>query len=223
MLEKRPILAIETSQNCCGACVYFDDDKYFTMSINSKNSHAEKIFEVIDNVIKSAEVKLNEIHAIAVSSGPGSFTGLRIGMSAAKGMAVGVSLPIILVPTFEALALQLSHQLSEGTEFLITNKVNSEEVFSAKFQVKANNYIFVRDLLIMKSTDELFRAENCLIYGNANIKTNNSNGVLQITNPAPEYIAKWAKLFGDSKLIYDFDYLEPSYIKNFIAKGKNYA
>ena len=99
MLNKLPILSIETSQNCCGACVYFNENKFFEMSVNSKFSHAEKIFEIIDTVIKSSGVALHDLGAIAVSSGPGSFTGLRIGMSAAKGVGFGASLPIIAVPT----------------------------------------------------------------------------------------------------------------------------
>ena len=143
MLDNLPILSIETSQSCCGACVYFDENKFFEMSVNHKNVHAEKIFEIIDSVIKSSGITLKDLGAIAVSSGPGSFTGLRIGMSAAKGIGFGASLPIIAVPTFEALAYQLSNTLKDGTEFVIANNVNSEEIYFAKFQVKSNNYIFI--------------------------------------------------------------------------------
>ena len=101
-------------------------------------------------LLKHREFRLKNISAVAVSSGPGSFTGLRIGMSAAKGLAFGVSLPIISVPTFEALAFQLSNGLADGTEFIIANKVNSEEIYFAKFKVKSNNYIFAQDLQIVK-------------------------------------------------------------------------
>ena len=218
MLNKLPILSIETSQNCCSACVYFDENKFFEMSINSKYSHAEKIFEIINTVIKSSGLLLNDLGAIAVSSGPGSFTGLRIGMSAAKGVGFGASLPIIAVPTFEALAFQLSNALKNGTEFVIANKVNSDEIYFAKFKVKANNYIFARDLQIVKSTEDNLISEDCLVYGNATFKNIPAGKIINISFPKSEYVAKWAKQFYKDKLRFDYDFLEPNYFKNFIVK-----
>lgn len=215
MLENLPILSIETSQTSCGACVYFDENKCFEMIANHKNSHAEKIFEVIDSVIQSAGIVLRDLGAIAVSSGPGSFTGLRIGMSAAKGIAVGASLPIIPVPTFEALAFQLSHQLNEDTEFVIANKANSEEIYFAKFKVKANSYIFVRGLQIVRASENINGKGDCIFYGNASFVE-----MKPICSPRPEYVAKWAKYFGAEKIHHDFDLLEPNYLKNFIVKDK---
>lgn len=220
MLDKNPILAIETSQSCCGTCVYFDDKKFFEMNINHKNSHAEKIYEIIDAVIKSAGISLKEVGAIAVSSGPGSFTGLRIGMSAAKGIAFSAALPIIAVPTFEALAFQIARTLKDDTEFIIANKVNSDEVYFAQFKVKGNNYIFTRDLQILKASDRINIDDDCLVYGNASLSFKIRNQIKSITSPKTEYVASWAKHFGEDQLKYDFDYLEPNYIKNFVVKEK---
>ena len=92
-----PILAIETSQEICGAAVLIEPNKFSESIIHIKNIHSEKIFNVIDSALKLAGLKLNMIKAIAVSAGPGSFTGLRIGMAAAKGIGIGSSLPIIPV------------------------------------------------------------------------------------------------------------------------------
>ena len=223
MIDKLPILSIETSQNCCGACVYFDENKFFEMRVNSKYSHAEKIFEIIDTVLNSSGLTLNDLGAIAVSSGPGSFTGLRIGMSAAKGVAFGASLPIIAVPTFEALAFQLSNALKNGTEFVIANKVNSEEIYFAKFKVKANNYIFAQDLQIVKSTEDNLISEDCLVYGNAVFKNISAGKIINISYPKSEYVAKWAKQFCKDELRFDYDFLEPNYFKNFIVKEKSNA
>jgi tRNA threonylcarbamoyladenosine biosynthesis protein TsaB len=221
MLSKLPILSIETSQNCCSACVYFDENKFFEMSVNSKYSHAEKIFEIIDTVIKSSGLTLRDLRAIAVSSGPGSFTGLRIGMSAAKGVGYGASLPIIAVPTFEAIAFQLSNALNDGTEFVIANKVNSEEIYFAKFKVKANNYIFVQDLQIVKSIEDNLITEDCLVYGNAVFKNIPVGKIINISYPKSEYVAKWAIQFYKAELRFDYDFLEPNYFKNFIVKEKS--
>ena len=220
MLSKFPILSIETSQSCCGACVFFDDTKFFEMSVNFNHSHAEKIYNIIDTVIKSSEISLKDLSAIALSCGPGSFTGLRIGMSAAKGLAFGASLPIIPVPTFEALAFQISKGLTDGTEFIIANKVNSEEAYFAKFKVISNNYIFTKDLQIVKSTDDILTNQNCLVYGNVSFTNVPAEKILSISYPSPVFIAKWARCFSNDDLRLDFDYLEPNYLKEFIVKEK---
>ncbi|NWF90994.1 MAG: tRNA (adenosine(37)-N6)-threonylcarbamoyltransferase complex dimerization subunit type 1 TsaB [Ignavibacteriaceae bacterium] len=221
MFDKLPILAIETSQIYCGACVYFDEQKHFELSINQRNSHAEKIFEIIDKVIITSGIQLSDLKAISVSAGPGSFTGLRIGMSAAKGIATGLGIPIIPVPTFEALAFQLSNQLCDGTNFIIANKVNSEEIYFAKFQVKANNYIFTQHLQIVTLDDVVNLTNNCLIFGNADFKNVSTDLIHEVTSPKPEFVAKWAHYFGFQKIIYDFESLEPNYLKEFIIRDKS--
>jgi tRNA threonylcarbamoyladenosine biosynthesis protein TsaB len=235
MNETKPILAIETSENICGACVYFSDSKYFESVFQLKNSHAEKLFETIDYVINSANVKVDDLGSIAVSSGPGSFTGLRIGMSAAKGIAFGASLPIIPVPTFEALAMQISMYLPSGSLFAIANKVNTDEIYFAKFKAagnvpapdngnlldKSNNFIFVENLTIINSSGLLKQTADCLVFGNAGgISNSNETKKLIISAPHPVFVARWASLKGSELMKFDFDYLEPDYLKNFIAAAR---
>ncbi len=123
------MLAIETSGSVCGVCLFYSDEKYFSSSINLKHSHSEKIFEITKNLFRIAGIQSRDLDSIAVSEGPGSFTGLRIGFSAAKGIAHGANLSIISVPTFEAFAYQLSFILENNADFIISSKVNNDEVF----------------------------------------------------------------------------------------------
>lgn len=189
--------------------------------MNNKNAHAEKLLETIDSVLRTAGLKPDELRAIAVSSGPGSFTGLRIGMSAAKGIAYGSSVPIIPVPTFEALALQISRYLPENSVFIIGNRVNIDEVYYAKFQIKGNNYIFVENLRILSFEDFLINSKDIITFGNA-YKTENENLFYRtdIYSPEPRYIAEWADEFNAGKILNEIDYLEPNYLKNFTIKVK---
>ena len=136
MENEKAILSIDTSDEVCGACIFFSKEKYFSTSIRLKYSHSEKLLPIINNLISSAEVKPQQIESIAISEGPGSFTGLRIGMAAAKGLAYGWKIPLIPVPTFEAIALEISNFYHEGNEFVIANKVNKDEVYLAKFQIR---------------------------------------------------------------------------------------
>ena len=219
MNEHKPVLAIETSGASCGVSLYFSDEKYFSSTINLKHSHSEKLFEIIQFLFRTANLDTNEIASIAVSAGPGSFTGLRIGMSAAKGIATGASVPIIIVPTFEALAYQLSFELEEGFYFIIANKVNKDEVYYAKFQIKFNSYIFVEELTILTNIEFSKKAEGIRVFGNA-LESGTDKFSNCLYSPSPEFIAKWALKFGKDKMIYDYDYLEPLYIKTFIVKKR---
>ena len=214
--ENKPILAIETSEAACGVCIYFYDQKYFSSQINLKHAHSEMIFEIAQYLFKLADIKPEELDCIAVSEGPGSFTGLRIGFSAAKGIAFGAKLPIIPVPTYEALAYQLSFLLKENDEFIIANKVNRDEVYYCKFQIKGNSYIFVEDLNIL--TNELFfqKSKEIKIFGNAFVDAHKE--LIYPVGPDPLFIAKWASEFGMKKRSYNYDFLEPNYLKDFIIK-----
>lgn len=218
LTEQKPILAFETSENICGVCIYFSDEKYFSSAVNLKHSHSEMIFEITDSLFKLAGIKPPDLDSIAVSEGPGSFTGLRIGLSAAKGMAYGAKLSIIPVPTYEALAYQLSSELKENDEFIISNKVNKDEVFFSKFQIKGNNYIFVEDLTIL--TKELFiqKSKGFKVFGNS--ATLNEKQVAYPMVPDPLFVAKWAIEFGMAKKTFNYDFLEPNYLKDFIVKEK---
>ncbi len=219
-----PILAIETSDSICGVCVYFNEEKYFSSKLVLKHSHAEKLFELINSVLKSASITQSDLKSISVSSGPGSFTGLRIGLSAAKGIAQALLIPIIIVPTFEALAYQISNILPEKSLFIIANKVGRDELYFAKFQIIGNNYIFKAGLKIVPLLEYYSLVEDYLVFGNVIQSSTEKNiEIKNLSSPDPEYVAKWAANYGSEKLITDFDFLEPNYMKEFIVKEKKHA
>jgi tRNA threonylcarbamoyladenosine biosynthesis protein TsaB len=223
MTENKPILAIETSESLCSTAVYLSDEIYFHSTFRDKHSHAEKLMDSIEFSLKISGFEIGDLSSIAVSAGPGSFTGLRIGMSAAKGLALGAGLPIIAVPTFEAMALQISESLQEGSEFIIVNKVNSEEIYYASFKVIANKAIFVEELKVIKKSDFQTKA-GAFVFGN--VFWGNNMGkkiILNVTAPDAVHVARWAKTFGQKLATYDFDYLQPEYHKNFVIKVKKHA
>jgi tRNA threonylcarbamoyladenosine biosynthesis protein TsaB len=217
--ERKPLLAFETSENVCGVCIYFSDDKYFSSSVNLKHSHSEKIFGLTESLFGITGLKPVDLDSIAVSGGPGSFTGLRIGFSAAKGIAYGANLPVIPVPTYEAFALQLRSFFNENDEFIISNKVNKEEVYFIRFQIRGNNYIFAEDLSILKNKDFIKKSKNCRVFGNSALLAG-----LPVEYPSvPDalFIAKWAVNYGSENKTFNYDFLEPNYLKDFILKEKS--
>lgn len=98
------VLGIETATAVCAAAVVHNGRVVAEASFNEKNVHAERLVPLVDSVLREARMMLSDIDGIAVSIGPGSFTGLRIGLSVAKGLAYGSSKPIVGVPTLQALA-----------------------------------------------------------------------------------------------------------------------
>ena len=218
LVEQKPILAFETSESLCGVCIYFSDDKYFSSSINLRHSHSEKIFEATEWLFKVSEIKPEDLDSIAVSEGPGSFTGLRIGFSAAKGIAYGANIPIVPVPTYEAFAFQLANIKNENDEFIISNKVNKQEVYFAKFQIRGNSYIFAEDLTILTNDHFIKKATGSKVFGNSTLLLNKTSEHPLV--PDALYVAKWALEFGFKNKTFKYDFLEPNYLKDFIVKEK---
>ena len=104
MANRENIIAIETSSNICGVSFIKSGNCIKTIEENSERKHIEKIPIFYKELQDKIGFKNSEISAIAVSIGPGSFTGLRIGLSFAKGLALAQSLPIVPIPTMMSLA-----------------------------------------------------------------------------------------------------------------------
>ena len=98
------ILAIEASSLVASVAIMTDDIITAEYTMNHKITHSQTIMPMIDEIVKRCEADLSELDAIAVSGGPGSFTGLRIGSATGKGLAQALNIPIVHVPTLDAMA-----------------------------------------------------------------------------------------------------------------------
>ncbi|MCC8082355.1 MAG: tRNA (adenosine(37)-N6)-threonylcarbamoyltransferase complex dimerization subunit type 1 TsaB [Lachnospiraceae bacterium] len=101
------ILAMDSSGLVAGIAVVEDDNLIGEYTINYKKTHSQTLLPMLDEVAKMIELDLDSLDAIAVSAGPGSFTGLRIGSATAKGLGLALDKPLIHVPTVDALACNL--------------------------------------------------------------------------------------------------------------------
>ncbi|MBN1464191.1 tRNA (adenosine(37)-N6)-threonylcarbamoyltransferase complex dimerization subunit type 1 TsaB [candidate division KSB1 bacterium] len=100
------IVGIETSTRICAVALTRAQQLVAEYRLNRANAHATALVDLLSTMLKQVSVALTELDAIAVSIGPGSFTGLRIGLSTAKGIALGCARPLVTVPTMDALASQ---------------------------------------------------------------------------------------------------------------------
>ena len=125
------ILNIETATKNCSVALAKEGEIVLCKEIAEEGySHAERLHVFIEEIIKEAGISLNDLSAIAVSQGPGSYTGLRIGVSAAKGLCFALEIPLIAVDTLQVLALQVN--VADG---LIVPMIDARrmEVYSAIF------------------------------------------------------------------------------------------
>ena len=107
------ILSIETSTSLCSLAVHQDGGLLALVEVNEPGIHAEKIVLLIEEAVEKSGKTFGDLDAVAVSEGPGSYTGLRIGVSTAKGFAFGLGIPLIGINTLQALASAVSLEFGE--------------------------------------------------------------------------------------------------------------
>lgn len=134
------ILAIETSSLVASAAIVSDDIMIAEYTMNYKKTHSQTLLPMIDEICKMTEFDINNIDAIAVSAGPGSFTGLRIGSATAKGLGLALDKPLIHVPTVEAMAYNIY-----DTDRLICPIMDArrEQVYTGVYRNKCGNMVTV--------------------------------------------------------------------------------
>jgi len=215
------ILNIETTTTNCSVSLSSEGETLVLKEdYNNNYSHAERLHNYIDDVVKKAKITLKDLNAISVSKGPGSYTGLRIGVSAVKGLCFALDKPLISIATLEALAHQVNIEDGVIVAMLDARRM---EVYSAIFD---SNYKQVREteaqILNIESFGEYLEQGKVYFIGNGVSKTkeliSHSNAVF-IENKLPSANELSALAFNKFKLndIEDVAYFEPYYLKDFIA------
>ena len=215
------ILNIETSTTNCSVALSKNGVVVGLKEDNSlEYSHAERLHVYIDEVLKTAKVSKDQLEAIAISKGPGSYTGLRIGVSAAKGLCYALSLPLISVPTLEALAHQVENPKGIIVAMLDARRM---EVYSAIYDADYNETRTTEaEVLTPESYHELLESTPVYFIGNGVAKTKDL-----ITHKNAQFIEdklpsakQMCELSFDklkSNAFEDVAYFEPFYLKDFIA------
>ncbi|MBC3756909.1 tRNA (adenosine(37)-N6)-threonylcarbamoyltransferase complex dimerization subunit type 1 TsaB [Hyunsoonleella sp. SJ7] len=215
------LLNLETATTNCSVAVS-QDGKTIALKQDRRNgySHAEKLHVFIDEALKIAKVDKTELDAIAISKGPGSYTGLRIGVSTAKGLSFALDKPLISVPTLEVLARQIEADFGVIVPMLDARRM---EVYSAIFD---SNYNPLRETQAQILDENAFseyleRGEVCFI-GNGVEKTktliNHPNVVfIEDKLPSANEMGMLAEQKYNQTDFEDVAYFEPYYLKDFVA------
>lgn len=215
------ILNIETATKNCSVSISKVGETIALKEINDGNySHAEKLHELIKQVVLEAKIELSDLNAIAVSKGPGSYTGLRIGVSAAKGLCFALDIPLISVNTLQSLALSISIEKGYKIPLLDARRM---EVYSQVFGNKTEKIREVyAEIITPDSFTDYLNDQKVYFLGDGAEKCKEiitHENAIFIDNKFPS--AKEMSAISYEKFkkdeFEDVAYFEPFYLKEFIG------
>lgn len=222
------ILNIETSTNVCSVAVSEDGVCIFELQDSSGPNHAERLGSFVDEAISFTDNHAIPLDAVAVSSGPGSYTGLRIGVSMAKGICYGRDIKLIAVPTLELLSVPvLLHNNNIPEDALLAPMLDARrmEVYSQVFDrgLKAKSRLEAK-VIDEKSFKKYLDKGPVYFFGNGAskckdmIKHNNAHFIDNI-EPLAKYMFPLAEKRFLNNMFEDVAYFVPTYLKDFVAKS----
>lgn len=218
------ILNIETATKNCSVSLGKDNRVIDVIEYAGESySHAEKLHVFIDQILSQNRLKPADLDAVAVSKGPGSYTGLRIGVSAAKGLTYTLDIPLIAVSTLETMARKIKIDSSYIIPLIDARRM---EVYSAVFD---NQYRLIRDVqadLLENNPFEKYLNDKQVIFaGDAVPKTQkvlkHKNAVFSdVRYPSAKEMYQIAYQKFKEKKFENTAYFEPFYLKDFIVTTK---
>jgi len=200
------ILAIETATEVCSVALIHKGRLLGERSLKEKNIHSERLLLLADEVLKSAQVKNNQLEAIAVSIGPGSFTGLRIGLSTAKGLALALDIPIIAIPTLDGIAESYRQNRSTENEETFCSMIDAkrDEAFYSFYSITQSDIVLLNEYAIKSKVEILIEGKS-------------RNSMLDQPTINASSIGFLAERKKKEFELSDFLYLEPLYLRDFVA------
>jgi tRNA threonylcarbamoyladenosine biosynthesis protein TsaB len=232
------LLALETATSVCGVALLRDGVLMAERWVDERYVAAERLFGFIDEVLQQGGVSVGELSAVAVSIGPGSFTGLRIGLSVAKGLHAATGLEIVPVPTLEALATAGADCARTGGAAMILAALDARrnEVYCQLFDIGSDRVApvwEVQDLAVEEVVRRL-PARPITVTGDAREKVAGAPGGREGRKDSPliflpaeharcsaAAVARLGAALVESGARSDPAALEPRYVKEFFLRTKD--
>lgn len=219
------ILSLETSSKICSVAIHKDGNVLACSEVHINQSHASKLAPLISNVVSISGIAMSELTAVAISSGPGSYTGLRIGTSTAKGLCYSLSIPLITINTLELLAFQMSNRIEQGALLCPMIDARRMEVYCMVVDKQLNEISPVEAKVITEDAfAEILDKRKIIFFGDGAMKCNttitHSNAIfIDGVHPDVSDLGKIAfeKFTRNQKE--DLVNFEPLYLKEFLIKS----
>ena len=222
------ILCLETATPVCSVALNSACCTLAMRETEGQNAHSEKITNFIHEVMEEAKIDYPQLDAVAVSQGPGSYTGLRIGVSTAKGICYAADLPLMAIDTLEAMAYGMKDKLGSqiGPNDLLIPMIDARrmEVYASVFDANLNKINDTAALVIDENSFEDLRKDHRLwLFGDGAPKLsklfeNQPNiNIIDGFKPSAAYMKVLAERALQQQQFVDVAYFEPFYLKDFIA------
>lgn len=219
------ILNIETSTSVCSVAVSLGSETVFDKVEFKGPSHASLLGVFVSEAMSFVKSKGLKLDAVAVSCGPGSYTGLRIGVSEAKGLCYGLSVPLIAVHTPLVMASGLLQKVQIDKDILLCPMIDARrmEVYSALYDSNLNKVRDIQaDIIDEHSYDQYLQKHKVLFFGDGANKCRetlidrNAIFIDDVFPLASNMVALANRAFDKSDFV-DVAYFEPFYLKEFVA------
>lgn len=225
------ILSIETSTKACSVAIHGQGKLIVSQKLFVEKSHSSHLTKMIEAAIKNADMTMGDLDAVAISMGPGSYTGLRIGTSTAKGICYALDIPLIAVNTLKAMAYGVNRYNHHKALLCPMIDARRMEVFCL---VTDNNLKVLEKtnakIIDEKSFEGFLEGNSILFFGDGaekckSIFEGNSNAIfIDDVTPSAIDIGHLAATKYGKKSFEDVAYFEPFYLKDFVAiKSKKTA
>jgi len=221
------ILHIDTTTKLCSVALAKDGILVsLKEEYDEQYSHAEKLNLFIEQALVEANLTLHDLSAVAVSKGPGSYTGLRIGVSSAKGICYGLNIPLISTETLLNLAFacraKIKQQIQGGDILIPMLDARRMEVYSQIFDTQLNTVREIKAEIINDTSFSEYTQQQVFLFGDGASKcaeTLNRNNIHVIANihPSARYMIDFAHEKFVAKQFEEVAYFEPFYLKEFVA------
>ena len=213
------ILNIETATKNCSVAIAKDGQVLICKEIAEEGySHAERLHVFIEESLQAVGITYNDLAAVAISQGPGSYTGLRIGVSAAKGLCYALSIPLIAVDTLASLAAQAN--VNDGIVIPMID-ARRMEVYSAIFshdgslQRKVEAEVITEDSFSVIS-EKIYFVGDCNEKCKTVLTKENFTFLDTVKYPSAREMAKLSQVKFENNDTVDVAYFEPFYLKDFM-------
>lgn len=221
------ILSIETATKICSIAIHHEAKLLASAELHVEKSHSGALIVLIKELLNHIDVQTNQLEAIAVSEGPGSYTGLRIGISTAKGLCFAHDIPLIAINTIEAMAHQLIPFYKKDPLIYFCPMLDARrmEVYTAVYNSLGKNILATSPVILDQSTlkAEIEQANQFIVFGDG---ANKSLPLLdkyehlcfvdQIT-PTAVSVGKLAYDKFQNQSFENLAYFEPFYLKEFYS------
>ena len=216
------LLHIESTSTVCSVSVSENNTLIAIKEINDGFTHAENLHLFIQSVLQQVGLTLNQLHAISISSGPGSYTGLRIGFASAKGLAYALNIPLIKVDTLQSLSRNVIESVNKEAYYCPLIDARRMEVYYAVHDIELIEIQKPANLILTESTISIFDLDKDIyFFGDGLGKSKNILGQLKRANflenivPSSKYLVSLAFDKFTNNEFEDLAYTEPFYLKDF--------